>query len=412
MNERSLVHRFEDKLRQRGVFSDVVRTISGGANATTRPMHAFFASDSPQIFGPLSVNLDLTVACNYRCPHCIDGHVINTKKQIELDEIYNSLLNLRLAGLRSVILIGGGEPVAHPNFHQVVELIKALGLQCAIVSNGSLNGRIAQIAHLLEDKDWIRLSLDAGSNKVFQALHRPVARLTLDDICKSAQEIKQHNPELHLGYSFIVIGPESAKRNPDLVENWREIPLAAERAKSHGFDFVAFKACLERDSDAKEVLRWLPVDPAQRDQDSSLAQLVELLAEARHMEDADFKVFVSNNLIALMSGETDRPTPQPNRCLVQKLRHVITPLGVYACPAYRGDRRSYLGDKNSFASLKAFKALSARVNRQINGFDAAQECRDICCIYNSTNWWLSGLDEDPDSTPLSGKSPHGADVFL
>ena len=28
-------------------------------------------------------------------------------------------------------------------------------------------------------------------------------------------------------------------------------------------------------------------------------------------------------------------------------------------------------------------------------FDASHECREVTCLYNSTNWWLEKMIEDP-----------------
>src|SRR5690606_23766241 len=83
-------------------------------------------------------------------------------------------------GLRSVILIGGGEPTLYPGFTDFVKYLKELRLQVAVVSNGSRNDKILEIAPYLEEGDWVRLSLDSGTNETFQRMHNPSrASLTL-----------------------------------------------------------------------------------------------------------------------------------------------------------------------------------------------------------------------------------------
>ena len=66
--------------------------------------------------GPISINLDLTSACNFACPHCVDSTIINTGESLKLEEIKLSIDILKARGLLSVILLGGGEPTLHKDF--------------------------------------------------------------------------------------------------------------------------------------------------------------------------------------------------------------------------------------------------------------------------------------------------------
>jgi 2-iminoacetate synthase ThiH len=104
-------------------------------------------------WAPLSINLDLTTACNYRCDHCIDWDILNSPIKYDFDQLQASLRGMAERGMRSVILIGGGEPTVYPGFTEVVRFLKQLGQQVAIVSNGSRNDRILEIIDALGDGD-------------------------------------------------------------------------------------------------------------------------------------------------------------------------------------------------------------------------------------------------------------------
>ena len=75
-------HNFQLKLRQRPVWEQVHRyvqsqQIDSDAGATGQ-------DQSPtRSMVPLSINLDLTTACNYRCDHCIDWDILNSKKWMQ-----------------------------------------------------------------------------------------------------------------------------------------------------------------------------------------------------------------------------------------------------------------------------------------------------------------------------------------
>ena len=48
---------------------------------------------------------------------------------------------------------------------------------------------------MLEPRDWVRLSLDSGSDATFQRMHKPSKKsLTLDEICAWIPKIKAANP--------------------------------------------------------------------------------------------------------------------------------------------------------------------------------------------------------------------------
>ena len=119
-------------------------------------------------YSPVSINLDLTSSCNFACPHCVDSGIINTSKHLEFKTIKQTVDTLHGKGLLAIILIGGGEPTLHKNFEEIVRYIKSKGLQLGIVTNGSRLSKVAAIADLLGNEDWLRLSLDAGTEKIGQ----------------------------------------------------------------------------------------------------------------------------------------------------------------------------------------------------------------------------------------------------
>jgi hypothetical protein len=46
-------------------------------------------------YGPVSVNLDLTSACNFACPHCVDSGIINTGHHLDLKTVCDTIDTLR-----------------------------------------------------------------------------------------------------------------------------------------------------------------------------------------------------------------------------------------------------------------------------------------------------------------------------
>ena len=72
-------HDFSSKLRQSSVIECLKKYINWQRNAvTTDAGHAL-----PNM-GPISINLDLTSACNFACPHCVDSKIINTGEHLDI----------------------------------------------------------------------------------------------------------------------------------------------------------------------------------------------------------------------------------------------------------------------------------------------------------------------------------------
>ena len=164
--KKSSIHNFSQKLLQRSVFPH---------------LKAYFCKKGEGL-APISINLDLVTACNFKCPHCIDADIINTGKMLDLQYVKTLIGDWSKKGLRSVILIGGGEPTLYPYFEETVNFLKKLSLQVGIVTNGTYLRKIENICHLLGEKDWVRLSLDAGKDGTFQKIHQPKAKIKLEEI--------------------------------------------------------------------------------------------------------------------------------------------------------------------------------------------------------------------------------------
>jgi wyosine [tRNA(Phe)-imidazoG37] synthetase (radical SAM superfamily) len=348
---------------------------------------------APPELAPISINLDLTTACNYRCDHCIDWDILNTRHRHDDAELRESLREMSARGLRSVILIGGGEPTLHPGFEELVRHAKQLSLKVAVVSNGSRGDRLLAVADAFAPGDWVRLSLDAGSDERFRAMHRPVSRsLTLDEICAWVPKIKAKNASLRVGYSYIIVWRGASRDGVALHENIDEIVLATERARRFGFDFIALKPVLERAPGGAEVM-----DPsaAQDELERVVARIRAEVEAARALADERFSVHVSTNLRVLESGNFRELTRQPRTCHMQALRQVLTPLGLYNCPAHRGVERARISGRDAFADAGRARRTQAELALLLDRFDASHECREVTCLYNGVNWWLEKMIEDP-----------------
>lgn len=344
-------------------------------------------------WAPLSINLDLTTACNYRCDHCIDWDILNSPIKYDFARLKDSMTEMAARGLRSVILIGGGEPTVYPGFEDMVRHLKDLKLQVAVVTNGSRMGRILNVAECFEEGDWIRLSLDSGSNETFERMHKPKRAITLDEICEGVRPIREKNPKPLLGFSYIIVW-EGAEREEGVkvVENIDEIVQATKRARDYGFNYISLKPFLTRKADGAEVM-----DPAaMANLERTIARVRAAVDEAKTYESDDFKVVESINLRVLEQGNWEDFTKQPRMCHMQMLRQVLTPLGLFNCPAHRGVDKAKLGPKHAWSDVEAIQDATQETQNILERFDASHECREVTCLYHQVNWWIENAIENGD----------------
>jgi MoaA/NifB/PqqE/SkfB family radical SAM enzyme len=340
-------------------------------------------------YGPVSVNLDLTSACNFACPHCVDSGIINTGEQLDLKTVCDTVDTLRAQGLLSVILIGGGEPTLHRDFEAVVGYIKGKGIQLGIVTNGSRLSRIAGIVDSLEKEDWVRISIDAGTEETFASSHQPRTSITLAGLLEEAEGLKKRNPRITLGFSFVIVWDGIAVNGRPLCGNLDEMDLAARLAADHGFDYISFKPCLIRQQETqKESL----LDKADKEAEQRIREAIEgKLAQARNAVEGRIKVLTSVNLRALLDGRLDDLKHQPARCHMQFFSTVVTPNGIFHCPAFRGVGRAKVAGPAGYAGKAAYEETQRTLARSIARFNAGEECSVIACFYHHTNWWVENF---------------------
>ncbi len=374
-------HDFSSKLKQDAILQRLKEYIQWqkecGGNSASRELPTF---------SPISINLDLTSSCNFSCPFCVDSKLINSGKSLTPKEVRETIDTLHSHGLLSVILIGGGEPTLHKEFEEIVRYIKGKRLQIGIVTNGTRLEKVEAVVETLKEKDWVRISIDASSERVFSELHAPRTRVTLKRILERAREVKNRNPMVSLGYSFVVVWEGVEINGRKLCPNMDEMVGAVERAGEFSFDYVSLKPCLVRwDESQRETLLK---NVGKTKEEEIIDQIKIRLQEARQLAGDRVKILESSNLKALLNREADEIKRQPKRCHMQFFRTVMTPFGIFHCPAFRGVEAARIGERDGYRSERTFKESLKKTAESIMTFDAAGECKDVGCFYNRTNWWL------------------------
>lgn len=377
-------HDFSSKLRQESIIDRLKAYIIWQRGLTAGNIRQSFPE-----FGPVSINLDLTSACNFSCPHCVDSTIINTRDYLGTDTIKLSIDTLLEKGLRAVILIGGGEPTLHKDFTDIVRYIKSKSLQVGIVTNGTRLDSVACVAELLGKNDWVRLSIDAATQETFNKSHRPKTRVSLYDILDISRRMKNRNPHFQLGYSFVIVWEGISLNGHALCPNVHEMPDAVHLASEYGFDYISFKPCLIRlkDTQKESLLEGI----AQNKENLILNQIKSNLQKAKKVAGRNIGIIESVNLRAMLEDKVHELKLQPQKCHMQFFSFVLSPSGIFHCPAFRGVEKGRIADSNGFTGEEAFDKTLRNIEQSILSFDAENECNVVGCFYHHVNWWLENF---------------------
>ena len=116
---------------------------------------------------PTVVEFDPTTACNLVCPDCISRDLLN-QGFFSRDRIKQLTKEIVDAGVKAVVLIGGGEPLAHPEIGWVIEYLGKNGVQIGITTNGLLIERNMDV--IAKYASWVRVSMDAATSDTYKRI--------------------------------------------------------------------------------------------------------------------------------------------------------------------------------------------------------------------------------------------------
>lgn len=314
---------------------------------------------------PWVVELDPTTACNLACPDCISGSLLN-KGGFERQRLRELTKEIVEAGVRAVILIGGGEPLAHPETGWVIDYLGDHDVDVGVTTNGILIDRYLKV--LAEKTSWVRVSMDAATPETFQYFRPSPSGVSQFD--RIVSNMAKFSAVKHgkLGYSFLLLsdvdGDGKVKRS-----NLSEIYQGAVVAKEAGCDYFEVKP-------SYDMGHFLISQPR-----SELAEARRQIEAIKELETERFRILAPVNLQYVLD---DEPLVEPKdytRCPISEMRTLVTPSGAYVCPYFRGCSDKKIGDPNSQGFMEIWEGQRrADVSAAT---DPSRDCRFHCIRHRS-----------------------------
>lgn len=333
---------------------------------------------------PIIFEMDMTNACNQKCPHCFGFYPERDQARMSLGQAQDILVQMREVGSRAVTFTGGGDPLVNPATLAAVEFARGLGLDVGFITNGQiLNEARADV--LLNHCVWVRVSIDAATPKIFKLTHGMDARV-FDKVLDSVRLLVRRKRELA---SPTTVGIGFLTSN----ETREDIYAFAALGKDLGVDYAQYRPFLRRHGEPD-------IDY------SDAAILEEMLRAQRDLSGESYRVVCSEHKYReIAKGNFQRSY---KKCLGQHFATVVAAdRKMYVCCHMRGVEKYAIGDLSKQPLSEIWNSGERqRIADSVDFADCPPLCR--CDSFNNILWDLKAgktrLEDSPSDAEWSHKN--------
>lgn len=290
---------------------------------------------------PITIGLDISNLCNHNCIWCLYNnykreHHYNMSQEL----IEKAICNSKQIGAFSICLSGGGEPTMNENINFAIKKCKEYKLQVSLNTNGDRLNILSD--HSISYLSYIRVSLDAGTQKTHNLLHRPLKYFnSFDNILKNIRRIKE-NYNTVVGVGYLVHD-----------KNYSEIYNLSKILKDIRVDYIQIRPL--------------------KNFDLSENKLNSVNAQIQNIK--NIKIYESFSKMK----DTIQKKEKSNVCYMNKLVGNIGPDGfVYACCELRG-----INPLGNIKDNSLYNILNSEKNKEIINSIDVSKCPS--CKYAKTN---------------------------
>lgn len=319
--------------------------------------------------GPLVVELDTTEVCNLACPGCISEDLVENSTSFSRERLLDLGKEFYELGVKAVILIGGGEPLAHPAVGELIEYLGQHDIHVGITTNGCFIDQYLDV--IAKYSSWTRVSMDAATAETFDRL-RPAK-----DGKSKFQEIVQNMKELakikkgELGFSYLI---RTEADGFGIRSNISEIYDAAVLAREIGCDYFEVKPSYSYVGGQDHALV-----KHSREQMEQAKKEIERLPE---LETENFRIVKAINLEDSLNCVEQKQVKNYHRCPMGDLRTLVCPSGVYICPYWRGKDPFRIGNARDMAMKDIWEGDR---RRQVMEYTDPEKICQFHCLRNQSN---------------------------
>ena len=245
-----------------------------------------------KIPSPVRVVLEPTNLCNHNCFFCCYTSFRNDNNvYLSRDKLFELAEDFKKLDVRSVSLVGGGEPMIHPDIYDLIHWFYENNILISITTNGSAF-KDSEIDTIVRASTYIRVSLNAASTETHNLVNGPKTD-QFDRIVNNIEKLRKHRDKIG---SNMLIGIRNAIHDKNAHEI-EEMVALAERLK---VDYIMFAAVLWEHAASESVIEET------RKKIEELKQKSKIMISQSHVKKPEkTPKCISNPLIGTISANGD-----------------------------------------------------------------------------------------------------------
>lgn len=319
---------------------------------------------------PVSIEIDASNYCNHSCYCCAFGRIRREKaSSIPRDILMKAIKEFKKGGVKSITFTGGGEPLMNKATLPALRLCKSLGIKAGLITNGALLND-ETIEFTTETCEFVRISLDAASNKVYTLFHRPKNLkndnfdIVINNIANLVRMRNARNKDMTIGVAFVVT-----------KLNYKDIEPSVKLARNLGVDYFQLRPALSIEDNTFNKMAskiW--------------NEKINMQKEIMNYSTNKFSIYIMEYRHSALAEEKKNF----KKCLIHQYHTVMgADSSVYLCCFFRGKERYKLGDlkKESF-----YEIWNGSKRRKVINSINLKKCPP--CRFNRANEILNYIVED------------------
>jgi radical SAM protein with 4Fe4S-binding SPASM domain len=309
---------------------------------------------------PITLDIDPTNVCNQNCIWCSFDYLHRRKDSLSQEILGKLIIDLTEFkktngwGVGSIIFTGGGEPTLNPNLETFMRQCLNANIKCGLYTNGThISESLADI--MLNTCSFVRFSLEASNQKLYDALHNPNEKNAFEKVTKTINYLinkkQQLRSDITIGISFLV--------HP---MNYLDIVNSVKRAKDLGVDYFQVKPVIKKAYEAQDINKQI------------VNEVKNKYEEIKSYANKNFDVIVvEQKLDDIVDSNYGRNYPL---CLGHYFSSTITADGnVFICTEHRGIEKYKVGNLNDQGFYDIWNSIKRR--KVINCINL-DECQPGC----------------------------------
>lgn len=199
--------------------------------------------DRGERIAPIHIDCGLSKFCQIACVFCYGKYQNMDKVFIKRESLLQMVRDAKDIGVKSLALIGDGEPTCNPYLYEAIDTAKEVGIDLSISTNGYTVDSEEKCRSILSACKWMRFCISAGTKDGYEKIHgRNYFDRVVDNIRRMVDVKKKYGYECEIGMQAVFV--------PTLMLD--EMIYESELAVNIGVDYLVIKQCsLPDDGESK-----------------------------------------------------------------------------------------------------------------------------------------------------------------